>query len=59
MPKKSKKLEGALNVDKGFIPCSIAEGDEIYRNGLFHFNIIKMLQFIHQDEGKTITLEII
>lgn len=35
-----------LNLDKTFEPCALAEGDEIYPNGIFEFNITRLLTFI-------------
>jgi len=51
MKAKKIKHERALTLDKNFSPVSVDEGDEFYRNGIFHFNITKMLSFInsHQD----------
>jgi hypothetical protein len=40
----SEKLE----VDKSFTPCPVAENDELYPNGIFKFNITKMLEWIEQ-----------
>jgi ParB/Sulfiredoxin domain len=39
--------DGCLKVNKIFIPCSVAENDEIYANGMFMFNITKMLEYIN------------
>jgi hypothetical protein len=35
-----------LKLDKRFHPSPVAENDEIYPNGLFHFNISRLLAFI-------------
>lgn len=35
-----------LKVNKKFEPCSADDGDEIYPNGIFEFNITKLLIFI-------------
>lgn len=45
------KHERTLTLNKNFVPITIDEGDEYYRNGIFEFNITKMLSFInsHQD----------
>lgn len=45
--KGSKRLENMLRFDKTFVPASVDEGDEFFPNGIFHFNITKMLMFIH------------
>lgn len=39
---KSRKLK----LDKNYIPYPTNKGDEIYRNGIFNFNISKMLEHI-------------
>jgi hypothetical protein len=35
-----------LKLDKKYQPSPVAEGDEIYPNGIFHFNISRLLAFI-------------
>lgn len=35
-----------LKIDKNYIPLPTFEGDEIYPNGIFHFNISRILQKI-------------
>ncbi|MDD2718002.1 MAG: ParB/Srx family N-terminal domain-containing protein [Candidatus Wallbacteria bacterium] len=53
--KKIKKIpERLLKPDKKFNPVSIDEGDEIFRNGIFHFNITKMLAFIHSHPDEVV-----
>ncbi len=41
-----------IKIDKNFTPCNIDYNDEIFPNGIFEFNITKMLDFIdtHPDE---------
>ena len=38
-----------LKLNKDFSPFPVAVGDEIFRNGIFHFNITKMLEYIKQN----------
>jgi hypothetical protein len=38
-----------LKVDKNFIPLPVADDDELYQNGIFLFNITKMLEYIHDN----------
>lgn len=38
-----------LKVDKNFIPLPVADDDELYPNGIFLFNITKMLEYIHDN----------
>lgn len=35
-----------LKINPKFTPCQVDDGDEIYPNGVFHFNITKMLKYI-------------
>jgi hypothetical protein len=35
---------------KNFKPCPAEEGDELYPNGIFVFNITKMMQFIQDND---------
>lgn len=43
-----------LSVDKNFNPATIDDGDELYTNGIFVFNITKMIEYLkeHQDQIK-------
>ena len=41
-----------LKVDKNFTPCPIDKGDELFQNGIFVFNITKMIDFIQQHPSK-------
>jgi hypothetical protein len=36
-------MQRKLKVDKNFLPCAVNDGDEIFRNGIFHFNISAMI----------------
>lgn len=35
-----------LRVDSRFTPCSVEDGDELFPNGIFVFNITKMAEYI-------------
>jgi hypothetical protein len=37
-----------LRLDKGFQPCSAEPGDEMYPNGIFEFNITRLLAFVQE-----------
>ena len=43
-----ERLQSAkkLKADDNFTPCPINDGDELYPNGIFVFNITKMLSFL-------------
>lgn len=45
-----------LKVYNNFIPCPIADRDELFTNGIFEFNISKILEYI-QKHPADITLE--
>ncbi len=45
-----------LKVDDNFVPCPATAGDELFPNGIFRFNITKMLEYI-QKNSNSITLE--
>lgn len=45
-----------LKVDKNFIPCPWDADDEMFRNGIFEFNITKMIGHI-QENPNEFTLE--
>ena len=35
-----------LKLDEKFRPCPVDEGEEVYPNGIFHFNISRLLAFL-------------
>ena len=43
-----------LTKNKNFKPCSVDDGDEIYPNGIFEFNITKMMAFIQQNKSAVV-----
>lgn len=45
---KSEKLK----LDKNFMPCPVSDGDELFQNGIFLFNITKIIEHIrsHPEE---------
>ena len=38
-----------LKIDSTFVPCPAEDGDEIYANGIFLFNITKIFEHIEQN----------
>jgi len=36
-----------LRLDHGFCPCTVEPGDEFFANGIFEFNITRLLAFVH------------
>jgi hypothetical protein len=49
-------LEKPLKIDHDFTPCPVAAGDELYPNGIFVFNISKIIEYI-QRSPDSIALE--
>jgi len=41
-----------LDLDKNFQPCPTEDGDEFYPNGIFTFNITRMLAYIASHSGR-------
>ena len=46
--KSAKKLK----VNDNFIPCPTKKGDELYPNGIFVFNITKMIEYIKKNSNE-------
>ena len=46
MKKKNSEL---LSVDKNYVPASTDDGDELYPNGIFVFNITKIVEYIQKN----------
>jgi hypothetical protein len=44
--KNSPGRPSKLKLDKRFQPCPLEEGDEAYPNGIFEFNITRLIAFI-------------
>jgi hypothetical protein len=42
-------MDSKLKFSKRFIPCPVDDGDEMYPNGIFVFNITKMADFIRNN----------
>jgi hypothetical protein len=40
------RLNRKLKIDSRFTPCSVEDGDELFPNGIFVFNITKMTEYI-------------
>ena len=43
---QGRPLPTRLRLDKRFQPCPVQPGDEMYPNGIFEFNITRLLTFI-------------
>jgi hypothetical protein len=51
-------LAKKLKVDRNFIPCAVSGDDELYPNGIFVFNITKMIEYIHDHPHEIIPEEV-
>ena len=47
-----------LRVDVNFPPCPVATGDELYANGIFEFNITKLIEYIQENIDRVALEEI-
>ncbi len=47
-----------LRLENDFTPCPVATGDELFPNGIFVFNITKMLEYIQKNPDGIILEEI-
>ncbi len=41
-------MEKKMTIDNDFIPSSVADGDELYQNGIFVFNITRIMEYTQQ-----------
>ena len=46
MAKKKSARPRALTLNPGFVPCTIEVGEEYFPNGIFVFNITKLIRYI-------------
>lgn len=42
-----------LKFDKMFVPCEVSDGDEIFRNGIFEFNISMIIRHLDSESSDT------
>ena len=47
-----------LKVDKHFVPCPVNDGDEMFANGIFEFNITKMTDYLRCNPDSAILEEV-
>ena len=45
-------LPNRLKLDKGFRPCVVEPGEEVYPNGVFEFNITRLLAFVQEQTDR-------
>ncbi len=49
---KKSQLAKKLKADKDFTPTPVNDGDELYPNGIFVFNITKMIEHINENPNE-------
>jgi hypothetical protein len=49
-------LQKPLKIDGDFTPCPVGAGDELFPNGIFEFNITKIIEYI-QNNPESVALE--
>ncbi len=49
MTEEDFKLAKKLTVDRNFVPCAVSDGDELYPNGIFEFNVTKMIEYVQKN----------
>ena len=42
-------MENPLKIDENFSPCRVAAGDELFPNGIFVFNITRIIEYIRKN----------
>jgi len=47
-----------LKINKNFKPCPTEDGDEVYQNGIFEFNISKLLEYININPAEFELIEV-
>ena len=47
-----------LKLNKSFIPCPVVDNEEIFRNGIFEFNITRMIEHIRVNPKEFIVEEV-
>ena len=47
-----------LKINEDFIPCPTKKGDELYQNGIFVFNITKMIEYIKQNSSEIYLVDV-
>jgi hypothetical protein len=55
---KEMSLEKALKINDDFTPCPVAEGDELFPNGIFVFNITKLIEYIEKSSDNILLKEV-
>lgn len=51
-------MKKAMKIDDDFIPCPAKNGDELFPNGIFVFNITKMIEEIQKNSDDIVLEEV-
>jgi hypothetical protein len=54
-----KKSHRKLSANNNYIPAGISCGDELFPNGIFEFNITRMIEFIRSNEADIELVDIV
>ncbi len=54
-----ERLQSAekLKADENFTPCRINKGDELFQNGIFVFNVTKMIEYLKKKSNEVDLIE--
>ena len=55
---RSSVLARIMKVESDFTACPVLDGDELFANGIFEFNITKMIEYIQANSDQFILEEI-
>lgn len=47
-------MANKLKLNKKFIPCEVSDGDEVFRNGIFQFNISKLIEYLASEHSDVV-----
>lgn len=47
-----------LKVDPGFVPCPVQDGDELFANGIFEFNITRLIEYVERNPAEVALVEV-
>lgn len=58
MSQPGASVRDMLRVDEDFTPCPVDDGDELFPNGIFVFNVTRMLEWIDRNQGEVLTEDV-
>lgn len=45
-------MKNEMKIDEDYIPCTVTDEDELYRNGIFVFNISRIMEYMQKNPDK-------